>query len=159
MSRTRKDGTEIAVKFGGVSLGPQAARLAVKIDRGASGMTISQVDRLVNGARLDVVAQVIDADVEDGQTEIEIAGKPVAAGPQITNVADCKSISATPDQFSISLSFSVSDISAEVLGRFVGKAGKVTLTRVGDAEGHADELSTADGAETTPALALAGSGT
>ena len=137
MSKTKpkKPTLEVAVAFGGVSIGDTTARLGVKIQR--DFLNVVDADEVFTGKRLTVIVQLGAADADQRKlfdVELEVAGS-----------VDVKRIGVTPETISAGLTFNLKTLDIATLARFSKGVGRLKVFDVAaipddaPADEHADE--------------------
>lgn len=132
---------DLRCKFGNVMVGPEKCAVGVSVERGE--IALHDLEPIVVGARLQaaLVHDPADGGDVDGQTKFVDTAK-----ARIESVADCPSLSVRPSKFGFRLSFAVGAVDVKELADIAQKAGRVSLTRIGDSGGDGGEEDDADGA-------------
>lgn len=113
---------EVAVQFGGLSIGDQTARLGVRIAR--AFVDVAKADAVFVGKRLEVVVQLGAADADQMKlfdVELEVVG-----------AVDVKRIGVAPDAISAGLTFNLQSIDVATLARFSKCVGRLKVLTVAD---------------------------
>lgn len=134
-AKSKKPALEVAVAFGGVSIGDTTARLGVKIQR--AFLNVVDADEIFTGKRLTVIVQLGAADADQGKlfdVEVEVAGS-----------VDVKRIGITAETISAGLTFNLQTLDIATLARFSKGVGRLKVFDVAaipddaPADEHADE--------------------
>ncbi len=128
---------EVAVQFGGLSIGDQTARLGVRIAR--AFVDVEKADAVFVGKRLEVVVQLGAADADQMKlfdVELEVVGS-----------VDVKRIGVAPDSISAGLTFNLASIDVATLARFSKGVGRLKVLTVSELPSEAAAEADDDAAE------------
>ena len=115
----------LPVEFGGVSIGDETGRVALRINR--DRMDLETADKMLCGRRLDcrIIVQPVSDDTNqtyslDG-VKFEVAG-----------AADVTRVSFTPKHITAGLTFSLAEVSKGELCEFAKRSGRLEIHSVGE---------------------------
>lgn len=116
-AKNKKATLEVAVAFGGVSIGNTTARLGVKIQR--DFLNVVAADEIFTGKRLAVIVQLGAADADQRKlfdVELEVAGS-----------VDVKRIGVSPETITAGLTFNLKTLDIATLARFSLGVGRLKV--------------------------------
>lgn len=122
---------DIAVEWGGVSIGDQVARLSFRADRNV--LPLDAADRVLAGRRLDVVVACHAPGDAPGQTYLPDTPH---GGAAIKATVDSKSFSTNAKRISGSLAFNIESVDVALLGSFARRTGSLLVSEIEDLSGE-----------------------
>ena len=122
----KKTDVRIAVKFGGVSIGEETARLGIRISR--ADVALERADEMLCGRRITGKVRVASVSGE-GADQKALAGMEDAI-VEIASVFDIKRLGVSPKEFSAGLQFSLAEIDVSVLAHFAKREGWLIAEKV-----------------------------
>jgi len=124
----------IAVRFGGVSIGENTARIGIKIDR--EDIELSEAEEILCGRRLTGSVKTAKTNEDPTQKPLNGMGD---TQHEIKSVFDVKRIGVSPKDISAGLTFALSEIPMEELAHFSKRAGWLTVDAVAELEVDDDD--------------------
>lgn len=112
---------DVGCDFRGVSRGPETRRIAVTVGRNV--LSMDDADDILCGQRVTV--QLMLGDVAEGSQSLPGMGDQAM-------VADIKSLSMKPDEWSFGLTFSANDVDPITLDKLSGNPGRMVVVASGE---------------------------
>lgn len=114
----------IPVKFGGVSIGQETARIGVTFDR--DNVALEQADEVFCGHRLS--GRVVLGNRDDAPGTVPLIDSDIA----VAGSFDTKHLSVSAAQIGAGLTFNLADVNVAELARFSKGAGRLIVEGVGE---------------------------
>lgn len=133
-TRKPKSVLDVPVQFGGVSIGEDTGRVAVKIDR--EQLNIDAADEMFCGRRLTGRIVVVPSGVDPDQQEMFDDND----RHELKSTFDVKRFGASRKEFCAGLTFALSEIDVGELGHFAKRSGRLIVAAVAELPDGKDDV-------------------